>query len=242
MKNLLEIRDLSVSIGEKEILKKINCSLSAQDVMILFGPNGSGKSTLIRTVMGVGGFRITSGDILCKGTRINDLPIEERVKLGLGIMYQHPPEIRGVRLRQLARYLCKDEAKIERYAELLSLTGHLDRDVNHGFSGGEMKRSELFQLFLQDPELVLLDEPESGVDLENISIMGKALDGFLQENGRSAFIITHTGYILDYVRAEHGCVMLAGAFQCVGDPKAMFEDIKKGGYEKCTVCPCPQKS
>lgn len=242
MKTLLEITDLSISIGGKPILKGINLTVSAQDTMILFGPNGSGKSTLLRAIMGLGGFSVTGGDIVFKGKRLNDLPIEERVRSGLGVMYQHPPAIRGVRLRQIARFLCADEAKIGQLASRLFLCDHLDRDVNAGFSGGEMKRAELFQLLLQDPDLILLDEPESGVDLENIGIMGKALGEYLAAPGKSAFIITHTGYILDYVAAAHGCVMLAGEFHCVGDPKKMFADIKQSGYENCTVCTCPQKS
>jgi Fe-S cluster assembly ATP-binding protein len=103
-----------------------------------------------------------------------------------------------------------------------------------------MKRSELFQVILQDPELLLLDEPESGVDIENIGVMGGILNAYLKEKGKSALIITHTGYILDYVQAKRGCVLLDGKFWCVGDPKEMFQAIKESGYDKCKECICPK--
>jgi len=99
-----------------------------------------------------------------------------------------------------------------------------------------MKRSELFQIILQNPDLVLLDEPESGVDIENISIMGNVLNEFLERPGKSALIITHTGYILDYIKSENGCVMIDGSLWCVGNPKEMFESIRKFGYDKCKEC------
>lgn len=239
---MLEVRNLSVEVNNKPILKDVTMSIGKGEVLILFGPNGSGKSTLIKTIMGFGGFNVTGGEIIFKGEKLNSLPTEERVKAGMGIMYQHPPKIRGVKLQQIASFLSKDENKINSLSDTLSLKEHLNREVNLGFSGGEMKRSELFQLLLQDPDLVLLDEPESGVDLENISLMGQVLNNYLQKEGKSALIITHTGYILDYVKAKNGCVMMGGKFWCVGDPKEMFESIKETGYEKCKVCVCPQKS
>ncbi|MCU0651174.1 MAG: ATP-binding cassette domain-containing protein [Candidatus Omnitrophica bacterium] len=216
---MLEINDLSVQVGNKIILKDINFSIKKDVPAVLFGPNGSGKSTFLKAVMGFDGYNIVKGDIVFKGKRINDLPTEKRVKMGLGIMYQHPPQIRGVKLAQIAAFLSKDDKLVAGLAQRLSLSGHMERDINMGFSGGEMKRSELFQILLQDPELVLLDEPESGVDLENISIMGKVLNEFLKKSGKSALMITHTGYILDYVKSENGCVMIEGKLWCVGNTR-----------------------
>lgn len=233
---MLEINNLSVSAGEVFVVKNISLDLDKGNAMVLFGPNGSGKSTLIKAVMGLGGYKITSGEIRFKGKVINNSNIEERVKLGLGIMYQHPPTIRGVKLRQIARFMCNDEKRIESLAEKLQLSEFLDRDINLDFSGGEKKRAELFQLLLHNPDLLLLDEPESGVDLENISLMGKVINEYLQQENKSAFIITHTGYILDYVQAEQGCILLDGGLWCKGSPIQIFEEIKTGGYEKCKVC------
>jgi len=171
---------------------------------------------------------------------LNGMAVEERVRLGIGLIYQHPPKIRGVKLGQLAGHLSQDKNRIKDLSEKLSLQEHLIRDVNLDFSGGEMKRSELFQVILQEPDLLLLDEPESGVDIENISVMGKVLNEYLSKKDKSALIITHTGYILDYVQAKRGCVLLEGKFWCLGDPKEMFEAIKKSGYDKCKECICSQ--
>ncbi|MFH0772001.1 MAG: ABC transporter ATP-binding protein [Candidatus Omnitrophota bacterium] len=239
---MLEVKGLTVEISKKEILKDINFNIRKGEAVVLFGPNGSGKSTLIRTIMGFAGHLVKKGLIMFKGENILGMPIEERVRLGLGIMYQHPPKIRGVKLSQIARFLCDDESKIGGFAEKLLVTEHLNRDVNLNYSGGEMKRSELFQLMLQNPDLLLLDEPESGVDLENISVMGQALEDYLKQEGKSALVITHTGYILDYIKAERGFVMIDGKVWCSGNPKEMFESIKETGYEKCKVCECPQKT
>ena len=235
-KIILEVKDLPVEVSGKPILKDINLIVHKDEVLILFGPNGSGKTTLIKTIMGLEGYHVRKGEIIFNGVRLNDLTTQQRVKSGIGIMYQHPPKIRGVKLFQIAQFLSKDADRIKQLSERLSLNSHLPRELNLGFSGGEIKRSELFQLLLQDPEFVLLDEPESGVDLENISVMGAVLNEFLQKKEKSAFIITHTGYILDYVKAKKGCVMISGKFWCVGSPKEMFENIRKEGYEKCREC------
>lgn len=235
---MLTLKHVSVSVGKREVLHDIDLSIAPGQVMVLFGPNGSGKSTLLKTIMGLGGYEITRGTVLFKGKEIQRLPTDQRVQQGLGIMFQHPPAIRGVKLVHIARFLSTDEKKIEQLAGKLSLKEHLNREVNMNFSGGEMKRSELLQLLLQDPDLLLLDEPESGVDLENISLMGTIVNQFLAKKGKSALIITHTGYILDYIAAKKGCVMIDGKFWCVGNPKEMFKTIREKGYEECKECAC----
>ncbi|MCK9554794.1 ATP-binding cassette domain-containing protein [bacterium] len=239
---MLEIKNLSVDIEGKRILENINLTIKKGETLILFGPNGSGKSTLIKAIMGFNAYTVKQGSIVFKGKDISLLATEKRVKMGLGLMYQHPPAIRGVKLEQIAGFLNKDAKKIKSLSEELSLAKHLHRDINLGFSGGEMKRAELFQLMLQNPDLLLLDEPESGVDIENISIMGRVLSEYLSKEGKSALIITHTGYILDYVRSQRGCVLLNKQFWCVGSPKEMFETIREQGYEKCKGCVCHQMS
>lgn len=241
MDSMLEVRNLSVEIGAKEILKDISLVINKGEIAVLFGPNGSGKSTLLKMIMGLSGYNKTAGEIILKGRKIDGLSTDERVKLGLGIMYQHPPKIRGVKLNQIVSFLSKNQKEIEDLSERLSLKEHLNRDINLGFSGGEMKRSELLQIILQDPDLLLLDEPESGVDLENISIMGDVLNNYLKKENKSALIITHTGYILDYIKAKRGCVMINGKLWCVGSPKEMFESIRKSGYEKCKECHEPER-
>jgi len=237
---MLKIENLSVEVGGKEIIKEISLEIKKGETLILFGPNGSGKTTLLKAIMGFEGYSTKGGQIMFKDKILNGMAVEERVRLGIGLMYQHPPKIRGVKLGQLAGHLSQDKNRIKDLSEKLSLQEHLIRDVNLDFSGGEMKRSELFQVILQEPDLLLLDEPESGVDIENISVMGKVLNEYLSKKDKSALIITHTGYILDYVQAKRGCVLLEGKFWCLGDPKEMFEAIKKSGYDKCKECICSQ--
>ncbi len=233
---LLEIKKLSVGIGEKQILSNINLTIERGKVFVLFGPNGSGKSTLLKTIMGVSGYEIRSGDIIFDGLPLNDLPIYERARLGISMMFQHPPKIRGVKLHQLSEIICKDKDKIKRYVDLLKLNYLFDRDINVDFSGGEIKRSELLQIILMGPKLILLDEPESGVDIENISLMGKVLNDYLMKSGASCFVISHTGYIIEYIKADSGCLMIDGNLYCVGDPKKLFDTIRNYGYEKCKEC------
>ncbi len=233
---MLRVENLYVEVGGKTVVKDVQLFIKENEVVVLFGPNGSGKTSLVKAIMGFGGYSIKKGRILFKNKDVTFIPIEERVKLGIGLMPQHPPKVRGVKLIQLAEFLCNDRERIKNLAESFLLQDLLYRDVNVDFSGGEIKRSELFQLFLQNPDLLLLDEPESGVDIENISIMGKMLRKYLENKGKSALIITHTGYILDYVPAHKGYVMIEGSLHCVGSPKEIFKRIKEVGYEKCKEC------
>lgn len=233
---MLKIENLKVEVQGKIILEEINLTIKKGEVVVLFGPNGSGKTTLIRTIMGFEGYKIKEGKIIFKERLINDWPIEERVRLGLGLMHQHPPKVRGIRLYQVAEFLCKDKEKIRETAKKLSLEEHLNRELNLDFSGGEMKRSELFQVILQNPDLVLLDEPESGVDIENISLMGDVLNNYLKGKEKSALIITHTGYILDYIKAKKAFVLIEGKIWCEGSPSEVFKTIKEIGYQKCKQC------
>jgi Fe-S cluster assembly ATP-binding protein len=167
--------------------------------------------------------------------------------------FQRPPTIRGVKLRQLIINTAKRNWKfLEDYARKLNLIEFLDREVNVGFSGGEIKRSELLQLIMQDPELIFLDEPESGVDIENIAVIGeftnhllgrkiepdteKTIKQLSQEKKKSALIITHTGHILDYVDADIGHVFMQGKIACEANPREMLHTIKKYGFEECSRC------
>lgn len=236
---MLSINKISVITDDgKEILTDFSLEIKEKELVVLFGPNGSGKSTLVKTIMGISGYQIVKGDVLFEGKSIKNLTISERARTGIGIMFQHPPEISGVKLYQIAKYLENDDNVIFNYAKKLKLGEFLDRDINVDFSGGERKRSELFQLLLQKPRLLLLDEPESGVDIENVSIMGNVLNEYLKSNPSSVLIITHTGYILEYISANRGCVLMNGKICCTDKPEKIFEDIRHSGYEKCGVCKC----
>ena len=241
--SFLEINDLHVSVEGKEILKGIDLSVDMGRTAIIFGPNGSGKSTLMGAISGLPGYEITQGSITFKGQDISRLSVDERSRLGIGLSFQYPPAIKGVRLRTLLETLSRQAPeKIMEYAQLLNLTGYLERDINVGFSGGERKRSEILQLMMQMPDLLLLDEPESGVDIENISVIADGLRIILEKDlpiskrNRSAIIITHTGFILDYIKADIAFVIMNGHVLGCGAPGEIFEEIRRDGYSKCSSC------
>ncbi len=174
--------------------------------------------------------------------------MDERAKLGIGILFQHPPVIRGVKLRDMVRISLESrgrkvtDAEIDELAKKLNLETFMDRDVNLGFSGGEIKRSELLQLLGQQPDFVMLDEPDSGVDLVNIGLVGRTINELLEkekktiERTRSGLIITHFGNILDFVKADRAYVMMKGHVLCQGNPVELLEDIRKNGYGECMSC------
>lgn len=243
MAEMLKITDLHATAGEREILKGVNLTVNEGETCVLFGPNGSGKSTLMATIMGYSTIKVTSGTIEFKGKDITHMPVDERAKMGIGMMMQRPPNIYGVKLRDLIKVSSPENGdEVIAEADKFKMDNFLDREVNVGFSGGEIKRSELLQLTAQKPEFILLDEPESGVDLENIDLIGNKVHDLLFETcpGKkrhvSSLVITHTGQIMDYIGADKGYVMKNGRIQCSGNPLELLRDIKKNGYGECDGC------
>lgn len=244
---MLELRDLSVAIGEKEIVHGVNLTIKTGETHALFGPNGSGKTTLLMAIMGFPKYRITGGSIVFNNVDITKAPLDERARLGIGMSFQRPPVVRGVKTRDLVEASLRehrDEADkvIPELAEKADLVDFLEREVNYGFSGGEIKRSELMQLMAQKPQLILLDEPESGVDLVNMGLIGKLVNELLEkdcpivERKCSSLIITHTGHILDYVNVRTGYVMYDGRIGCEADPHEILKTVKEKGYRECIRC------
>jgi Fe-S cluster assembly ATP-binding protein len=240
--SMLEVIDLSVKVEGKLILKDLSFNLKEGASHILFGPNGSGKTTLISTLMGLPGYEISSGKILFQGVDITKMGVDERAKLGMIVSFQNPPEITGVKLGDLLK-LCLGKASSDEFSaeemaqiEAFRLTNFLNRDVNMGFSGGERKRSEILQLIFLKPRLLLLDEPDSGVDVESLRMIAIEIQKYVESSGASALIITHKGDILEYIKASYGCILLRGQFHCYRDPLRIYEDIKRLGYEECVAC------
>jgi len=239
---MLEIEDLRVSIDDREILKGINLRIPLGETHILFGKNGSGKSTLLMAIMGFSRYQVTQGVIRFLGQDITRLPTYERARLGLGLAFQRPPTIRGVKTGDVLQVCAHGKLSPQALAAAYDFTPFLEREINYGFSGGEIKRSELLQLLAQDPKMVLLDEPESGVDLENLQVVGEIIGHLLQKERRrqhrekAGLIITHTGFIMDYVNADVGYILLDGHLLCSGNPREILKDIKTYGYEECTRC------
>ncbi len=240
---MLQIENLHVDVGDKEVLRDINIHIREGETHVLMGPNGSGKTTLLRAIMGFGNYTITDGRIVFRGRDITDLSIHERARYGMGMMFQRPPTIDGLKLGKLLVATSGNKPEeVAEYASAMNMADFLERDINSGFSGGEIKRSEILQLMVQQPEFVMLDEPESGVDLENISLIGSAIAKILEKDRhiidrhKSGLIITHTGYILDYVEADMGHMMCDGQIRCHGNPREILKVIKEKGYRECIKC------
>lgn len=247
MRNMLEIKNLHAVAGDREILRGVDLSVKDGETCILFGPNGSGKSTLLSAIMGYSTSTITEGQIIFKGVDITHLPVDERAKMGIGMMMQRPPNVTGVKLGDLIRTTADKECAEEVLSEAsdFRMSDFLDRDINVGFSGGEIKRSELLQLTAQRPDFLMLDEPESGVDLQSIDLIGNKVHDLLYDQTRcrsggpkhiSALVITHTGQILDYIGADKAYVMGEGKIRCTGRPADLLNTIRKNGYGECDSC------
>ena len=241
---MLEVQNLGVKVGQKQIIEDISFTVDIGETLVLFGPNGGGKTTLLMALMGFPRYQVTGGRIIYKGEDITHMPVDERSKKGIGLLFQRPPVVRGVKLKDMVKACIGDKEgspSVEELAQKSNMTEFLDREVNYGFSGGEVKRSELLQLLAQDPELVLLDEPDSGVDLVNIVLVGNMINELLHKDQlrsrtSSGLIITHTGHILDYVEPDRACVLLNGGIWCRGNPREILNSIKSHGYEGCATC------
>ncbi len=252
---MLVIKDLHVEIAGNKVLKGVNLEIKDGETFILFGPNGSGKTTLLMAIMGFGDYKVTKGQIIFKGQDVTYAPMYERARLGMGMSFQRPPTIHGLPTRTLVQMSAREKVvDVEELARRVNFDRFLERDVNSGFSGGEIKRSELLQLMAQQPDFLLFDEPESGVDLENMVLIGNTVRDLLSgcatcEKGdrqclkknilrqeRSGLIITHTGYILDYVNADRAQVMYEGQLCCEARPLDILEHVRKYGYQECLRC------
>ena len=246
---LLEIENLAVEVGGKRVLKDINLSIAEGETHVLLGPNGTGKSTLFLTILGFPQYNVVNGTIKFKGQDITNLSTAERVQLGIGVSFQTPPSIRGVSVRDLLKIESHQDMDEELNPRMKELANQLkfsdeflDRDVNFGFSGGEVKRSEILQLLAQMPDFTMFDEPDSGVDIENVELIASEIGTLLDKDKpqrnrvRSGLLITHLGYILNFVSADKAHVLMDGKISCSGNPTEILEDIRKNGFNGCVEC------
>jgi Fe-S cluster assembly ATP-binding protein len=243
---MLHIEDLHVKVGDREVLHDINLHIGEGETHVLLGPNGSGKTTLLMTLMGYSNYTITRGKIIFKGEDVTKMRAHDRAKRGIGMLFQRPPTISGLKLGKLLTAISRTKKEdIPALAASVHMDKFLERDINKGFSGGEIKRSEVLQLMIQNPDFIMLDEPESGVDIENISLIGTAIGSLLEKDKhvikrqKSGLVITHTGYILDYLETDRGHVMCDGQIRCHGNPREIMKDIKQRGYKECLECRSP---
>lgn len=242
---LLEIKNLQVSINDNEILKKLNLTVSKGEIHAIMGPNGSGKSTFSKVLAGHPAYSVLSGDILFKGSSILDLEPEERSHLGIFLAFQYPIEIPGVSNEDFLRlaynskqvFLNKPEVDpiefltiINEKLKLVQMSPiFLSRNVNEGFSGGEKKRNEILQMILLDSDLSILDETDSGLDIDALKTISNGINNFMNPN-KSIVLITHYQRLLDYINPTYVHVMQDGKIIKTGSAD-LAKELENKGYE-----------
>ncbi|NPA98659.1 MAG: Fe-S cluster assembly ATPase SufC [Crenarchaeota archaeon] len=232
--------DLHVSVGDKEILHGINIEIHPGELRVIMGPNGSGKTSLAMALMGHSSYKVTKGRIILDGEDITSLPPHERALRGLFLVFQNPVEIPGVRLEEILKLSIKKRLggkecpdireRIESEAKMIGLTKeHLERGVNVGFSGGEKKRGEILQAKILRPKYVIMDEPDSGLDVDGIRIVADVIKE-LVSTGRSVLLITHYPRVLEYVEPDHVYVLYKGRIVAEGGME-LVERINREGFK-----------
>ena len=245
LEKLIEIKDLHVSIAETEILKGIDLSIGEGEVHAIMGPNGSGKSTLANVIAGRPGYTVTSGDIVYKGRSILEATPEIRARAGIFLAFQYPVELPGVRTWQFLKSAIdairnengQEELKIRDFDKLLEEKRKLmemdpdlvRRSVNEGYSGGEKKRNEILQLALLDPTLALLDETDSGLDIDALRIVSHGVNIFKSPE-KSVLIVTHYQRILDYITPDYVHVLVDRKIVRSGGSSLAME-LEEKGYD-----------
>ena len=242
---ILEIKNLEVSINENQILKKLNLTVEKGEIHAIMGPNGSGKSTFSKVLAGHPSYSIINGDIIFKGSSILDLEPEERSHLGIFLAFQYPIEIPGVSNEDFLRLSYNSKQKFYNKPEVdpiefLSIINEklklvnmspsfLGRNVNEGFSGGEKKRNEILQMVLLDSELCILDETDSGLDIDALKIISNGINKFMNPD-KAIILITHYQRLLDYINPTYVHVMQNGKIIKTGSAE-LAKELEEKGYE-----------
>ena len=263
---LLEIKDLHAGVEGKEILKGLNLSINKGEVHVILGPNGSGKSTLMNIILGHPKYEVTGGTMSFDGADLNKLKTFERARKGIFLSFQTPEEIPGITVENMlrtAKQAVSDEhikilafrKKLRKTMEELKMDpSYAERYMNVGFSGGEKKRNEILQLLMLEPKLALLDETDSGLDVDAVQIVSNGVSKFHNEEN-SCLIITHNTRILEQLTVDRVHVLMGGCIVEEGGPE-LIEDINRRGFTHildaqndgrgdcatCSIeCPCPAK-
>jgi len=239
---LLTIKNLCVRIEEKEILKGLDLSIGEGETHVIMGPNGAGKSTLGNTLMGKEEYEVTSGEVTFMGDDLLEMATDERAKKGLFMTFQNPIEVPGVRLSEFTRSACEavgnrmslwnfKKAAQEQMKVLNMDPSYLDRELNLGFSGGEKKKTEIFQLLMLKPKLAILDETDSGLDVDAVRTVSEGVRAYHEHVGGSLLIITHSTKILESLNVDKVHVIVDGKVVAEGD-RNLVDEINENGFEK----------
>ncbi|HCZ4358287.1 TPA: Fe-S cluster assembly ATPase SufC [Staphylococcus aureus] len=243
MASTLEIKDLHVSIEDKEILKGVNLTINTDEIHAIMGPNGTGKSTLSSAIMGHPSYEVTKGEVLLDGVNILELEVDERAKAGLFLAMQYPSEITGVTNADFMRSAINAKREEGQEINLMQFIKKLDKNMdfldidkdmaqrylNEGFSGGEKKRNEILQLMMIEPKFAILDEIDSGLDIDALKVVSKGINQMRGENF-GALMITHYQRLLNYITPDKVHVMYAGKVVKSGGPE-LAKRLEEEGYE-----------
>ena len=243
MSSTLEIKDLHVSIEDKEILKGVNLTINTGEVHAIMGPNGTGKSTLSSAIMGHPSYEVTQGEVLLDGVNILELEVDERAKAGLFLAMQYPSEITGVTNADFMRSAINAKREEGQEINLMQFIKKLDKQMdfldidkdmahrylNEGFSGGEKKRNEILQLMMLEPKFAILDEIDSGLDIDALKVVSKGINEMRGEDF-GALMITHYQRLLNYITPDKVHVMYGGKVVKSGGPE-LAKRLEEEGYE-----------
>ncbi|WP_369041165.1 Fe-S cluster assembly ATPase SufC [Staphylococcus chromogenes] len=243
MPSTLEIKDLHVSIDDKEILKGVNLTINTGEIHAIMGPNGTGKSTLSSAIMGHPSYEVTQGEVLLDGENILEMEVDERAKAGLFLAMQYPSEITGVTNADFMRSTINSQREEGQEINLMQFIKKLDKQMdfldmdkdmaqrylNEGFSGGEKKRNEILQLMMLQPKFAILDEIDSGLDIDALKVVSKGINEMRGEDFGS-LIITHYQRLLNYITPDHVHVMYNGIVVKSGGAE-LAKRLEEEGYE-----------
>ena len=241
--SLLEVKNLSVNVEEQAILHDVSLSIGKGETHVLMGPNGAGKSTLGNALMGNPNYRVVSGDIFFNGLSIKDESADKRAKAGMFMSFQNPLEVPGISLSGFIRNAITSQTdekiKFSEYrkelAENMQLlnfdSSYKDRDLNVGFSGGEKKKAEILQLLMLNPKFAILDETDSGLDVDAVRTVSAGIEEYQKRQEGALLIITHSTKILESLHVDYTHVLVKGQLVATGDG-SMVDEINRNGFEK----------
>ena len=243
MQNCLKIENLTVKVGYKEILKDFNLEIKSGEIHAIMGPNGTGKSTLTKVIMGDPAYQIVKGNIYYNDKLLNDMPVNERANLGIFLGMQMPMAIEGVSNADFLRSALRSKEgndfkllpfikELDRMVEKLHMDPEMiHRGVNDGFSGGERKKNEILQMNILKPDVVLLDEIDSGLDVDSLKLVGESVMDYYKEKKPAILLVTHYHRLLDYIKPDFVHIMKDGKIVKSGDANLAYR-IEKEGYDK----------
>ncbi|MEE1212157.1 MAG: Fe-S cluster assembly ATPase SufC [Treponema sp.] len=240
--SLLDVQNISVSVEDKQVIKNLSLQINAGEVHVLMGPNGAGKSTLGNVLMGNPVYELTDGKIFFDGSDITEESVDKRAKAGIFLSFQNPLEIQGISLETFIRSalqqktgervkLFQFQKELQANMKLLNMAdSYAKRDLNVGFSGGERKKSEILQLLMLKPKFAILDETDSGLDVDAVRTVSKGIEEYQKTQNGGLLIITHSTRILESLKVDYVHILVHGSIVKTGD-SSLIDEINENGFD-----------